>query len=140
MELFYRLTADAIVILHMAYVLTVVLGLPVTWIGILTKRAWARNFWWRCGHLAMILIVVFEVWMGITCPLTTWEFQLRELAKQETYNGAFLANCIHEYLFYEAPPWVFALLYSLFGLLVLTSFVAAPPRWPWSQKSASAAS
>ena len=80
MPLLYRIAADVIVIVHFAYVLTVVLGLPITWIGILLRHQWARNFWWRCGHLAMILIVVAEAWAGITCPLTTWEYQLRELA------------------------------------------------------------
>lgn len=130
MLLFYRLAADAIVILHMAYVLAVVLGLPAIWIGIAMKWPWARNFWWRCGHLTMILIVVFEAWAGIMCPLTTWESYLRELAQQQTYTGSFVANLVHEWLFYDLPPWVFTILYSLFGLLVLVSFLVAPPHWP----------
>lgn len=130
MQVVYRIAADCIVVFHMAYVLVVVLGLPITWIGILTGRQWARNFWWRCGHLAMILIVVGEALAGIVCPLTTWEFQLRELAGQETYEGAFVANCVHDWLFYEGPPWVFTAVYTAFGLLVLISFIVAPPRWP----------
>ncbi len=140
MPLFYRVAADVLVLLHMAYVLTVVLGLPAIWIGIWRQQRWARNFWWRCGHLSMILIVVAEVWAGITCPLTTWEFQLRELAGQKSYDGAFIANFVHDHLFYEAPPWVFATVYTTFGLLVLTSFVVAPPNWPKSRKSSPTAS
>jgi hypothetical protein len=135
MALLYRIAADVIVIFHMAYVLTVVLGLPAIWVGIVLKHQWARNFWWRCGHLAMILIVVAEAWAGITCPLTTWEAQLRRLANQETYEGAFIANMVHEYLFYKAPHWVFTLIYTTFGTLVLASFVVAPPYWPKFEKS-----
>lgn len=135
MPLIYRIAADVIVIVHMAYVMTVVLGLPITWIGILLKRPWARNFWWRCGHLAMILIVVFEAWVGITCPLTDWEFHLRELAGQETYRGAFIANCIHDCLFFDATPMTLAICYSIFGLLVLVSFIVAPPRRLESRKT-----
>ena len=135
MTIFYRLTADAIVLIHMAYVLTVVLGLPAIWIGIWCRHSWARNFWWRCGHLSMIAIVVAETWAGITCPLSTWEYQLRELAQQETYTGDFIANRIHDWLFYDAPEWVFTMLYTSFGLLVLISFLIAPPHWPGTRKS-----
>jgi polyferredoxin len=134
MTLFYRLAADTVVLVHMTYVLTVVLGLPAIWIGILCRHKWARNFWWRCGHLSMIAIVVAEAWAGITCPLTTWEYQLRELAEQETYSGSFIANLVHDYLFYKAPKWVFTMAYSLFGLLVLISFLVAPPHWPRPRK------
>ena len=130
MLIFYRIAADAIVLFHMTYVLTVVLGLPAIWLGILFRHQWARNFWWRFGHLSMILIVVAETWAGITCPLTTWEFRLRELAQQETYQGDFIANLVHDWLFWDAPPWFFSTAYTVFGLLVLISFLVAPPRWP----------
>lgn len=135
MPLFYRFAADAVVLFHMAYALTVVLGLPITWIGILRRDQWVRNFWWRCGHLTMIAIVVAEAWAGIPCPLTVWERDLRALAQQQTYSGDFIANLVHEWLFYDAPPWAFATAYSLFGLLVFISFVIAPPRWPGREKS-----
>jgi hypothetical protein len=134
MTLFYRIAADAMVLLHMAYVLVVVLGLPAIWIGILFGHRWARNFWWRCGHLSMILIVVWETWAGITCPLTTWEQQLRELAQQETYSGDFIANHVHDWLFYDLPVWVFTMAYTGFGFLVLLSFLIAPPHWPNTRK------
>ena len=138
MSLFYRLAADGIVLLHMTYVLVVVLGLPAIWLGILFRQPWARNVWWRCGHLSMILIVVAEAWAGITCPLTTWEHQLRELAQQEAYSGDFIANLVHDWLFYDLPPWVFTAIYSTFGLLVLVSFLVAPPHWRSGQPPASA--
>ncbi len=134
MIFFYRLAADAVVVVHICYVLTVVLGLPAIWIGILWRQKWARNFWWRCGHLSMIAIVVAEAWAGITCPLTDWEDQLRELAGQETNSGSFIGNLVHEWLFYDAPKWVFVIVYTLFGLLVLISFLVAPPYWPGTRK------
>ena len=140
MSLYYRLAADFVVLFHMAWVLVVVLGLPAIWLGIAFRQAWARNFWWRCGHLSMILIVVAESLAGITCPLTTWERQLRDLAGQKSYEGAFIANLVHDWLFYDAPGWVFAAVYSAFGMVVLMSFVVAPPRWPCFRRSAPTAS
>lgn len=133
MTLMYRLAADVVVIVHMAYVLVVVLGLPAIWLGILRRHRWVRNFWLRVGHLTMIVIVVGEAWAGITCPLTTWERQLRSLAGQQAYRGAFLANLVHDLLFYHAEPWVFTTIYTVFGMLVVGSFLLAPPRWPWQK-------
>jgi len=129
MELFYRLAADAVVIAHMAYVLFVIVGFVLTLIGCALRWQWIRNPWFRGVHLAMILIVVAEAWLGITCPLTTWEHQLRELAGGEVYQGAFIAKLVHDWLFYDAPPWVFMMLYTLFGAGVLVTFFVAPPMW-----------
>jgi hypothetical protein len=137
MPLFYRIAADAVVILHMTYVLVVVLGLPAIWFGILRGHSWVRNFWWRFVHLSMILIVVGEAWAGIACPLTIWEYELRELAGQRTYTGSFVGNLVHDLLFYDLPPYFFTILYTGFGGMVLLSFLIAPPRWPeFRQKSA----
>lgn len=130
MTLLYRVLADLIVIVHFAYVLGVIVGLLLVVMGILFRWQWVRGFWFRAIHLAMILIVVLEAWFGVVCPLTTWEHSLRDLAGQETYRGDFLANFVHDLLFVEAPPWAFTLAYSGFGLLVLLTFVLAPPRRP----------
>lgn len=135
MTTLYRIAADGVVLVHMAYVLTVVLGLPAIWIGIGLRHQWVRNFWLRGGHLAMILIVVGEAWVGITCPLTTWEQWLRERAGDASYRGAFLANLVHDLLFYEASPWAFTVIYTVFGVLVVGSFVLAPPTLPKSRDS-----
>ena len=129
MSLLYRLAADVVVVLHMVYVLIVVLGLPAICWGTVRKQVWVRNAWLRGGHLAMILVVVGEAWAGITCPLTVWEHQLRDAAGQQSDQGAFVANLVHDLLFYDAEPWVFTLLYTVFGLLVAATFVMAPPRW-----------
>lgn len=129
MSLFYRLAADAVVILHMTYVLFVIVGFLLTLLGCCLRWNWIRNPWFRGIHLTMILIVVAEAWLGIVCPLTIWEQQLRDRAGGESYQGAFLANLVHEWLFYDAPPWVFTLAYSLFGLGILLTFLLAPPRW-----------
>ena len=136
MQILYRILADAVVIAHAAYALFVVAGLAVTLIGIARRWQWVRNFWFRLVHLAMIGIVVAEAWCDVTCPLTVWEKDLRRLAGQESYQGDFLANWVHEALFFEAvPTGVFAAIYTLFGLAVLATFIFAPPRLPFRIRS-----
>jgi hypothetical protein len=90
---------------------------------------WVRNFWFRSLHLLAILVVAAEAVCGITCPLTTWEQQLRTRAGETAYRGDFIADWVHRLLFFDFEPWVFTLGYVLFGLAVLTTFILAPPRW-----------
>jgi polyferredoxin len=130
MQLAYRILADVVVAVHFTYVAFVILGLVLTLGGMALRWRWVRNFWFRTVHLAMIAIVVAEAWCGIVCPLTTWENALRQRAGQAAYRGGFIANLLHEAIFFEAEPWVFTLAYSLFGLAVLVTFLAAPPRLP----------
>lgn len=135
MQLVYRLIADGIVILHFAYVCFVLFGLLAILLGWICGWQWTRNTVFRGLHLLAIAIVVGEALFGIPCPLTTWEQSLRDLAGDRSYQGDFLANWVHEILFYEAEPWVFTLCYSVFGLIVLLTFVLYPPRLLEHRKS-----
>ncbi len=128
MQLAYRLAADAVLVLHVGFVAFVILGLVLTVIGILARWQWIRNFWFRCLHLAAILLVVVQALLGVMCPLTIWENELRQLAGQTAYRGDFIATWLHDLLFIDAEPWVFTLCYTLFGLAVLAAFLLAPPR------------
>ncbi|MFN3580160.1 MAG: DUF2784 domain-containing protein, partial [Pseudomonas sp.] len=79
-------------------------------------------------HLLIIAVVVAEAWLGIVCPLTTLEMWLRSQAGADTYGGGFIQYWFQQLLYYDAPEWVFILLYSLFGALVLASWWVFPPR------------
>ncbi|MGC1274648.1 MAG: DUF2784 domain-containing protein [Planctomycetaceae bacterium] len=128
MPTFYALAADAVVAVHVAYVAFVVLGLLLTLLGVARGWRWVRNGWFRGAHLATIGIVVAEAWLGITCPLTTWENQLRRLAGEATYSGDFVGRWLHEVMYFDLPPWIFTLIYTAFGLAVAATWVWAPPR------------
>lgn len=129
MELTYRLLADLVVVVHFAYVAFVIFGLLAVMLGWVLKWNWVRNRWFRGIHLTMILIVVLEAWWGITCPLTEWENDLRKLAGETTHRGAFIADLVHDLLFFEAEPWVFTACYTVFGAAVLGTMFLVPPRW-----------
>ncbi len=125
---FYSHLADAVVILHGAYVAFVLLGLVAVFIGFLLGWNWVRNVWFRLIHLTMILVVAFEAMMGIVCPLTTLENYLRNRAGETVRNGSFMAKIVHELLFYQAPSWVFTCGYCAFAALVLGTFIIVPPK------------
>jgi hypothetical protein len=76
-----------------------------------------------------ISIVALEAAWGIACPLTVWENDLRRLAGQEMSEGTFVGRMLDYLIFYDAPVWALNLLHIGFALLVLGTFVLAPPRW-----------
>lgn len=124
--------ADALVAIHLGYVACVVLGQAAIMVGLALRRAWARNFWLRAVHLLMIAVVVLEAWLRIPCPLTVWEHQLRRAAGQRIEDVSFIGYWARRLIYFQAEAWVFTLMYSIFGLLVLITFILAPPRWPRS--------
>jgi Protein of Unknown function (DUF2784) len=126
--MWYRLAADLIVAVHVAYVAFVVVGLLLILVGIVRGWRWVRNWWFRVAHLAAILIVAGESLLNIACPLTEWEYRLRTLGGQEVSGGTFIGDLLHNLIFYDAPPWVFTTAYVAFAVVVVLMFVLAPPR------------
>jgi hypothetical protein len=126
--------ADLIAAIHFAWVAFVVLGLLAILLGIVFRWGWVRNAWFRAIHLAMILIVVGESLAGIPCPFTVWEHDLRVEAGQAASEDDFLAHWVHRLMFLRAEPWVFTVAYVTFGLVVLATFVLAPPRFKSTPK------
>jgi hypothetical protein len=58
-----------------------------------------------------------------------WERQLREAAGQPVSDATFIGRLFHNLLFYEnVPAWVFTVLHIGCALLVIATFVLAPPR------------
>ena len=124
----YLIAADAILLLHVLFVGFVVIGLALIFIGKWRDWHWVHRFWFRIAHLAAIGFVVLQSWLGAICPLTIWEMNLRELAGDAVYEGAFIAHWLQALLYYEAPLWVFTLVYTLFGALVVASWFWVRPR------------
>lgn len=124
----YRLLADAVLALHAGFVFFVVVGLIVILIGGARGWRWVRNPWFRLGHLGAIGVVVLQAWLGVICPLTTLEMQLRAKAGDAVYSGSFVAHWLKNLLYYDAPAWVFVVCYTVFGLLVLASWILVRPR------------
>ncbi len=129
-QLANRVVADLLVVIHFSYVAFVVVGFLLTLAGIVCRWRWVRDFHFRTLHLAAIAIVVAESVLGVPCPLTVWEQQLRRAAGQVSYRGAFVAEWVHEILYLDLPEWAFTLIYGVFGLAVVATFVFSPPRLP----------
>jgi hypothetical protein len=124
----YQLLADSVLVLHVLFVLFVAAGLIFIIVGGVRRWRWVRNPWFRLVHVSTIGIVVAQACLGMVCPLTTLEMWLRQRAGSNVYGGSFIAHWLQALLYYQAPAWVFAACYSLFGLLVAAVWLRYPPR------------
>jgi hypothetical protein len=123
------LLADAVLVMHLGYVLFAVGGEILILAGGLLRWRWTRNLPLRLAHLAAVVLVAAEALLGVVCPLTEWEFRLRELAGQRVERQlSFVARLVRSVIFYDFPAWVFTVAYVGFALLVAGTFLLFPPR------------
>ncbi len=113
--------------MHVLFVAFVVFGLLLTVLGGLLGWIWIRNVWFRTTHLVGIGVVVVQAWAGVICPLTTFEMWLRRQSGEAHYESSFIEYWLKQLLYYDAPMWIFAAAYTLFGLLVAITWVRFPP-------------
>lgn len=114
----YLLLADTILVIHFSLVVFVVLGLLAIVVGRLIGWIWIYGRTFRISHLLVIGIVIAQAWLGRLCPLTILENFLRGKAGQGGYSETFVGYWLHRILFFNAQPWVFTLIYTVFGGLV----------------------
>jgi hypothetical protein len=129
--MWYGFLADVVVGVHFAYVSYVVFGLLLILLGIAFGWQWTRNLWFRLSHLVMILVVAAEALLGITCPLTRWETLLVQASGRPSEERSFMGRLLNDLMFFDCPDnsWIWPVAYVGFAVLVLLTFVIAPPRW-----------
>lgn len=124
----YQFAADLVLLVHTLVVLFIVAGLLLILIGGFVNWHFVRKRWFRVLHLVAIGFVVVQAWLGSLCPLTILEMWLREqTGGVGVYEESFIQYWLQRLLYYDFPLWVFALAYTLFGLVVVIAWVRVPP-------------
>jgi len=123
------LLADAIVVLHFAVVLYVILGELLILLGWPLRWGWVRGRGFRVSHLAIIVFVAVTAALGDLCPLTIWENDLRRIAGKPIEQASFVAHWAHELLFVDVSVTTLGYYYMAFCGLVLASLWLVPVRW-----------
>jgi hypothetical protein len=124
----WRWLADIVLVTHAAYVLFVVGGQALIVIGWIRGWRWTRCQVFRLLHLVAISLVMLETVLSINCPLTILENFLRLRAGATAYENSFIDHWLRWIIYYAAPEWIFALIYTLFTTLVILTWLVYPPR------------
>jgi hypothetical protein len=119
----YPLLADAVLLLHLAFIVFVVMG------GLFLLH-WPRLSWLPWLHLPAVLWGVIVELRGYICPLTPLENRLRQLGGEAGYAGGFVEHYLLPIIYPVGltRDWQIAL-----GLGVATLNLAAYVRW-WRQR------
>lgn len=123
----YSLIADTILVVHFAFITFVIGGQLCVIVGYFRSWRWIRNLTFRLCHILAIAIVAGLAWVNRLCPLTVWERALRNAGGEQSYQGSFVEYWISRFVYYDAPQWVFTVAYSLFGGLVLFTWMWIRP-------------
>ncbi|MDZ3991123.1 DUF2784 domain-containing protein [Pseudomonas sp. Teo4] len=102
----FRLAADTLVLLHLAFILWVLFG------GLLVLR-WPRALLIHLPALAWGLAVEC---LHLACPLTAWENRMRSAAGDAGYQGGFVEHYIWPLIY---PVGLTEQIQLLLGMLVL---------------------
>lgn len=124
----YQFLADVVLLVHFGFVLFVVGGLLAIVAGNAAGWRWVNGRVFRFAHLGAIAFVVLQSWLGQMCPLTLAESWLRLRAGGAGYSRSFIEQWVHQILFFDAAPWVFGAIYTVFGLAVVLAWWRFPPR------------
>lgn len=126
----YGFLADALLVLHVCFALFIVAGLGAIIAGRILGRPWVRNRWFRGAHLAAMGIVLLEALAGWFCPLTRWEYQLRQLAGRDPrYEGSFMHYWAEKLFYFTWPDSAFTALYTAIFLAILLCLIFVPVNW-----------
>jgi hypothetical protein len=107
----YRVAADAVVVIHFAFVVFVVIG------GLLALR-WPKILW---IHVPAVLYSVWIIIFSITCPLTPLERNLRERGGQDRFSESFIERYVEGVLY---PGDMLRQAQAVAAVVVVASWVA----------------
>ncbi len=106
MILLYRVAADILVLLHLAFILFVVAG------GLAVFK-WP---WMALLHIPAAVWGAMIEYKGWICPLTPWENSLRKLAGGEGYTEGFIEHYILQIIY---PPGLTRDMQTTLGTVVM---------------------
>ena len=106
----WNVLADAVVILHLAFLVFVALGGFLAW-----RRRWIIPI-----HIAAVVVGLASITVHFDCPLTTWEQSLRRRAGEHAYTDGFVDHYLKGHVYPHGYDW---LVQVVFATCVVVSYV-----------------
>tara|TARA_B100000963_G_C22553834_1_gene638094 strand:- start:861 stop:1232 length:372 start_codon:yes stop_codon:yes gene_type:complete len=115
--------ADIVLFVHLIIALFIVSLFVVIPFGYKLKWNWIKNRKLRLFHIILMFFVTLETIMGITCPLTIIENNLRGIM----VSNSFINTWIKKILFFDFPSEYFLITYILCSLWTTLIWIKFPP-------------
>ena len=125
--MFYKITADIIVVLHLIWIIFMLLGFFLTIYGFLKKEFFD---WWlfRTLHLSGILFVGMLTILRRFCPLTILENLSRaRYSPESTYPGSFIVHYIEKLVYPDVNQTLLRLGTVFVAIFILVVYIFKPP-------------
>lgn len=126
--MFYKLTADIIVVLHFIWIIFMLMGFFLTIYGFYRKKFFD---WWlfRTLHLLGILFVGMLTALRRFCPLTILENLSRvKYDPESTYPGSFIVHYIERLVYPDVNQTLLRIGTVLVAAFILVTYVVIPPK------------
>lgn len=124
LKMFSPHLATAVLLIHIFIILFIVGLFFLVPIGYKYNWNWQKSQKLRFFHLILISIVTFETLVGISCPLTVIENNLRGIY----ISNSFIDLILQKIVYWEFPTIVFLLLYSLCLFWTILMWFIFPPK------------
>ena len=115
--------ADIVLMSHFAIVIFITFGIFLIPIGYKSNWLWVKNFKLRICHCGIMLFITLEALLGITCPLTSIENNLRGVDK----TTSFISYWINQIIYWDLPSKFFIILYCAVLIWTFLLWKLFPP-------------
>ena len=115
--------ADIVLMFHFAIVIFITFGIFLIPIGYKSNWLWVTNLKLRICHCGMMLFITLETLLGITCPLTSIENNLRGINK----TTSFISYWINQIIYWDLPSQFFIILYCVVLIWTFLLWKLFPP-------------
>ncbi len=116
MKTLFLAAADAVVVLHLFWIVFLILG----------AFPGSRWPWVKWTHLASLVFSIALQVFGWICPLTHLEVWLRQLGGAQPYEGTFIRHYVEQFVYAEIPRA--ALLAGTLMVVALSLWLYLRPR------------
>lgn len=118
-----EITADLVLIIHfiiVVFISSLFLLIPM---GYQFYWKWVKKLKLRLIHLGLMTLITIETIIGITCPLTVIENNLRGIY----ISNSFFSSLVSKIIFWEFPRLFFVILYILCLFWTIFIWFRFPP-------------
>ena len=122
--MYTKFFADTILILHFLVIIFIISLYFLIPYGYSKNWKFVKNYKIRLAHLMLIFFITLETFLGIICPLTTLENDLRG----QSYSETFISFWISKVIYWDLPTIFFIVLYTIFLIFAIILWLKFQPK------------